>query len=62
HDINHAALYSRRVLALKEGRISFDGSPKDIMNNEKLKEIYEKTFTFIEHPKSGIPIIIPEVE
>lgn len=62
HDINHAALYGRRVIALKHGRIVFDGSPENLMNNQRLNEIYERTFTFIEHPESRIPVIIPEAE
>jgi len=60
HDVNHAALVSKKILALKEGRIMYFGGSADIMDNEVLKSIYGKDFLFVEHPDSKTPVIIPE--
>ena len=60
HDINHAALVSRKILALKGGELIYFGDSHKIMNNEILKRIYKKDFLFVRHPQSGIPMIIPE--
>ena len=62
HDINHAVLFSRRILGIKEGKMVFDGPPEGIMKNETLYELYERSFTFIVHPKTGMPLILPDAE
>lgn len=61
HDINHAALLSDRILALKDGKTAFLGNVNDCMNNKTLQPIYDKAFLFTDHPISHNPIVIPEV-
>jgi len=61
HDINVAVLTASRVVAMKEGRIVYDGMPQDIMNNDVLQPIYGHTFKFTIHPDTGNKIAIPEV-
>lgn len=41
HDINIAAAYSDRIIAMKEGRIIADGSPAEIMCTDVLREVYD---------------------
>lgn len=41
HDINIAAAYSDRIIAMKHGEIVADGAPADIMCTEVLREIYD---------------------
>jgi iron complex transport system ATP-binding protein len=41
HDINNAALYADRVLAMRDGRLAFDGSAHDLMEEETLASIYD---------------------
>jgi iron complex transport system ATP-binding protein len=60
HDINHAALYADRVIALVKGEVVFDGLPSDFMDNRILEEIYERTFTFTPHPSNGKPLVVPD--
>jgi iron complex transport system ATP-binding protein len=40
HDVNMAARFSDRLVALKRGRIVVDGSPEAVMNETSLSEIY----------------------
>ncbi len=61
HDINSAVLTSRRVLALKDGAVAFCGCADKFMNNEILQKIYEKSFLFVKHPRTGKTIVAPEV-
>ena len=62
HDINHAVLVSRRILALKGGRVVFCGPSGDIIQQEGvLQEIYEKSFQFLRHPETGRPFVVPEL-
>jgi len=60
HNINHAALSSNRVAILRGGRCVFTGEPRDMMTNEVLAPVYDREFTFIPHPETGFPVIIPE--
>lgn len=41
HDINIAAAYSDRIIAMKDGQIIADGTPADIMCTEVLREVYD---------------------
>jgi len=41
HDINYAAAYADRIVALKDGRISAQGTPEEIMTAECLGALYD---------------------
>lgn len=41
HDINFASVYSDRIVAMKDGRVHFQGSPEELMTPERLKDIYD---------------------
>ena len=60
HNINSAAIWGEKVMALKEGRTVFSGSGDELMKNDVLEGIYDKTFTFSEHPQTGKPVIVPD--
>jgi len=60
HDVNTAAIFSRRVLALKAGAVAYCGPSDALMNNAVLQQIYGKQFIFAAHPLTGRPVIVPE--
>ncbi len=60
HHINSAAVTSDRILALKHGSIAFCGTPGEMMNNDVLQQIYDRTFTFATHPTTGKAVVVPE--
>ncbi|GAA4665188.1 ABC transporter ATP-binding protein [Bartonella pachyuromydis] len=41
HDINFASSYSDMIVALKNGKAAYCGTPQEIMKSEILKEIYD---------------------
>ena len=41
HDINFASCYADRVVALREGRLAFDGTPQELMRRDVLAAIYD---------------------
>ena len=41
HDINYASIHADRVVAMREGRIAFDGPPAELMRSETLASIYD---------------------
>jgi len=60
HDINVAAFFSDRVLALRTGQVAFCGPAAELMDNTVLERIYGKRFLFARHPVSGKPVVVPE--
>lgn len=45
HDINFASVYSDHIIALKDGKIAYSGTPESLMKKEILEDIYEIDFT-----------------
>lgn len=41
HDLNHAARFSHRLVAVKNGKIFADGLVKDVFTEEKLCDLYD---------------------
>ena len=41
HDLNHAARYSHRLIAVKEGRIVVDGPVKDVFRRDIIEPLYD---------------------
>lgn len=56
HDINIAARYCDRLVALHGGRQLADGSPEEIVRPEMLARIYGVTMGVIQHPEHATPI------
>ncbi len=50
HDINLAARFADRILALKQGVIIFDDKPQALMNNESLTALYDMPIQTLQHP------------
>ena len=61
HDLNSAVLSADTIIALKEGKIVFEGTAEKIMNEKILEQIYSKKFDFAQHPVTGQKIIVPDV-
>ena len=61
HDINHAALMSDHILAMKNGSVTFFGESQAFMQPEVLEALFDKRFLLIPHPKTGTPVVISDV-
>ncbi|NOH51526.1 ATP-binding cassette domain-containing protein [Vibrio coralliilyticus] len=48
HDINFAACYSDRIIALKKGRVVAQGPVSEVIQSDILESIYETPFNVIE--------------
>jgi iron complex transport system ATP-binding protein len=59
HDLNHAARYARYMIAIKKGRILYEGSPQEVMTPEMMEYVFGVKAKFLIDPVSGGPICIP---
>lgn len=58
HDINQAARYSDRIIALKNGKIVAQGSPRQVLTRELLREVFGVE-SRIEQDQDGNLICLP---
>ena len=62
HDVNLAAAFADRVLLLKSGRTLAAGSPREVLNADTLRELFNIQVLVDEHPISGAPRITPVLQ
>lgn len=58
HDINLTARYADRIVALKQGRVFFDGGPEELLSNPLLSQLYDIDIELIEQPGSARKIAV----
>lgn len=44
HDINFASCYSDHIVAMRDGKVAFQGTPRDIVRPDVLEAVYDTTF------------------
>ncbi|RJL32418.1 ABC transporter ATP-binding protein [Bailinhaonella thermotolerans] len=59
HDLNLAARYADRLVAMKSGRIIAQGAPAEVLTEELLEEVFGLTARVIEDPVAGTPLVVP---
>ena len=58
HDINLAAQYADRIIALKGGRICHNGDISSTMQPSILHDIFNVTMQLLTHPVTGQPVAV----
>ena len=59
HDLNLACRYADHLIAMKDGRISAEGSPTEVVTSESMLEVFGLRAQIITDPISRTPTIIP---
>lgn len=59
HDLNLACRYADHLIAMKDGRISAEGSPSEVVTSESMLEVFGLRAQIITDPISRTPTIIP---
>ncbi|HYR91060.1 MAG TPA: ABC transporter ATP-binding protein [Terriglobia bacterium] len=59
HDVNLAARYAHRMIAIRGGLFVADGSPEDVLTPQHLYEIFEITAAVFKRPDGRGSYIIP---
>jgi len=58
HDLNLASLYFNRLILLKEGRVSADGTPAQVLTEDRIREVFSASVKVEPHPVTGVPHIV----
>ena len=58
HDLNLASLYFDRLVLLKEGRVIADGTPAQVLTEDRIREVFSASVRVERHPVAGVPHIV----
>ncbi|MGH3931381.1 MAG: hypothetical protein ACRDTF_15590, partial [Pseudonocardiaceae bacterium] len=59
HDLNMAARYAQRLIAMRAGRIIAAGTPHEVLTEPLLREVFELDAQVLTDPVAGTPLIVP---
>ncbi|AEA25114.1 ABC transporter ATP-binding protein [Pseudonocardia benzenivorans] len=59
HDLNLAARYSDRLVAMRDGRVVAAGEPADVITEPLLAEVFGLRAKVIPDPVAGTPLVVP---
>jgi iron complex transport system ATP-binding protein len=62
HDLVLAGRFSDRVIAMRDGRVAFDGPPANVLEPRGLQEVFGIAMMVISDPETGLPIPLPRAE
>jgi iron complex transport system ATP-binding protein len=60
HDLNHPPDAGGEILVLRRGRQTFYGSADALEHEGVLEEAFAHTFTYVRHPATGRPVVLPD--
>jgi iron complex transport system ATP-binding protein len=59
HDLNHAARYADRVVAMKDGAVVAEGSPAQVVTEAVVHDVFGLACSVVPCPVSGAPLVVP---
>lgn len=59
HDLNHAARYATHLIAMRDGRILAQGTPREVITAERIEEVFGLRARVIADPDTATPIVLP---
>ena len=59
HDLNLAARYADRIVAMKQGKVVAVGRPEEVITSALLREVFEVEVEIVTDPITGAPVILP---
>lgn len=59
HDINLAARYATRIIAMRDGAILAQGSPSEVLTPDLLRAVFDLDSIILTDPETGRPLIVP---
>lgn len=58
HDLNHAARFSDRMIAMNKGRLMKEGTAEEVMTAEVLKNVFQIDAVVVTDPRTNKPVCL----
>ncbi len=59
HDLALAGRFTTRIIAIRDGRVAFDGPPAAVLDPQALERVFGVPMLVLPDPDTGLPIPIP---
>nr|WP_157250913.1 ABC transporter ATP-binding protein [Nonomuraea typhae] len=59
HDLNLAARYADRLVAMRDGRVIAAGTPHEVLTEELIRDVFDLDSKVIPDPVAGTPLVVP---
>ena len=59
HDLNLAARYAQRLVAMKDGVLVASGAPHEVLTEQLLADVFDLDARVITDPVAGTPMVVP---
>ena len=59
HDLNLAARYAERLVAMKDGVLVASGTPAEVLTEQLLAEVFDLEARIVPDPVTGTPMVVP---
>jgi iron complex transport system ATP-binding protein len=59
HDLNLAARYAERLVAMKDGELVASGTPAEVLTEQLLADVFDLEARILPDPVSGTPMVVP---
>jgi iron complex transport system ATP-binding protein len=59
HDLNLAARYAQRLVAMKDGVLVSSGRPEEVLTEQLLADVFDLEARVLPDPVSGTPMVVP---
>lgn len=59
HDLNHAARYAHHMVVVKNGQVTAEGAPDEVMTPSLLSRVFRIAAAVVTEPRSGRPVYVP---
>ncbi len=59
HDLNLAARYAERLVAMKDGELVASGTPAEVLTEQLLADVFDLEARILPDPVAGTPMVVP---
>ncbi|MGY1590656.1 ABC transporter ATP-binding protein [Geodermatophilus sp. SYSU D00708] len=59
HDLNLAARYAQRLVAMKDGVLVASGTPAEVLTEQLLADVFDLEARIVPDPVAGTPMVVP---
>jgi len=59
HDLNLAARYAQRLVAMKDGALVAAGPPGEVLTEQLLADVFDLEARIVPDPVAGTPMVVP---